>query len=319
MKVSLFQKQGSILRLKIGTIVLACFLWFYVTLNETYSNEIECRVVPVNIQEGRTLASQLPETITLNVSGRGVDLMWLNLFWKSDLTFNVDFQTISSHFDLTLENYLSWVSVPRGFENTITVNSILYPDNIVVDLDYLDSLKVLVSGINVSVSVSDGFYQVGDVMFQPDSISLTGPRRVLRELYDIPTAVKVFEDKSNDFSESVDLQLLDNKLVSYSHNSVIVSTDIQKIGEKVINNIPIAITRNPSTYAIEIKPSTLSIRITGGVDYIKDLTDKDFIPTVVFGRSWIRGGEYFAPVTLELPDEILDFEITPSNITVEIK
>ena len=75
----------------------------------------------------------------------------------------------------------------------------------------------------------------------------------------------------------------------------------------------------PSTYAIEIKPSTLSIRITGGVDYIKDLTDKDFIPTVVFGRSWIRGGEYFAPVTLELPDEILDFEITPSNITVEIK
>ena len=318
MKIFPFKKKHSILRLRIGTVVLAAFLWFYVALNETYSDEIECRIVLINLQQGKILASPLPETITLNISGKGVDLMWLNLFWKSDLQFNLDLETISSYFNLTLVNYLSWITVPRGFENAITVNNIVYPETIVVELDFLDSVRIPISDRNITFSLTEGYTQVGDILFQPDSVTVSGPRRTLREIAEISTVVLAVEDEDEKFSDEIDLEYPDNQLITYSQKSVIATVIIQKIGEITIGNVPIVIVRNSSYYQIEFRPSTISLRVTGGVEYIKELTEEDFTPTIVFDRSWVRGGEYYAPVNLEWPTEILDREITPPNVTVEV-
>ncbi len=297
-------------------MALAGLLWLYVALNETYSDEIECLIVPINIQQGKTVASLLPETITLNISGRGVDLMWLHLFWKSDLRFNLDLETITSYFNLTLANYLSWIEVPRGFDDAIVVNNIVYPENIIVELDFLDSVRVSVSDRNIAFSVTEGYIQVGDILFRPDSVTVSGPRRELREIADIPTVILTVEDE--EFSEEIDLEYPDNRLVVYSQKSVNATANIQKIGEMVLDNVPIIVIRNPSSYLIEFRPSTVSLRVTGGVEYIKELTEDDFTPTVVFDRSWVRGGEYYAQVSLELPEKILDHDITPLNVTVEV-
>ena len=80
------------------------------------------------------------------------------------------------------------------------------------------------------------------------------------------------EDEDEKFSDEIDLEYPDNQLITYSQKSVIATANIQKIGEITIGNVPIVIIRNSSDFQIEFRPSTISLRVTVGVEYIKELT-----------------------------------------------
>ena len=319
MWLPLRKKQQPRLRLKIGVLVLACFLWLYVALTGTFTDDIECRIVPVNLNPGKTLASPLRETITVNITGSGIDLLWLHLFWKSDLKFNLDLSTISRYYELPVKDYLSWITVPRGFEDVIAVNNIVYPDNITVELDDLDSLLVPVRENNLLITVEEGYVKIGKTYFQPDSVLVTGPRSIVAGMHEILTEIQSFENKSKNFSETIALEKLQSSVISYSYDEVKMTADIQKIVSREITNVPIMILQKPPRYSVEFKPSSLTIDISGGVDYIKDLSADDFMPSVTFDRSWVRGGEYFAPVAMEPPEQIIEYSISPNNITITIK
>lgn len=267
----------------------------------------------------KTLTEPLPESVVINISGKGWDLLWLHLFWKSDLKFNIDLQSISYNYDFVVREYANWVDVPRGFQDVLTVNGIVYPDVISVNLDKAVTALLPVSSQNLETTFKEGYIQVGETKFEPDSILISGPERLVGNIKQVNTAEKTFQDKDDNFSETIELEYPQNSVISFSQYVVNLSVDIQKIGEKDINNIPITIFRKPANYDIEFKPSTMSISVKGGVDYIKELKPDDFLVSVAFERNWVKGGEYFAQIDLQSPDHIISSELSTNTVTVVVR
>lgn len=319
MQLSKSKKQWSRLRPIIGAIAFACFLWLYVALNGTYIDDIECKVNLVNLRSGKTLAAPLPEFITINITCRGIDFLWLHLFSKSDLTFNLDLQTISRYFELPVKEYSDWINLPSGLGDVITFNSIVQPEIIKIEIDDLDSVLLPVSDDNLLITVKEGYTQVGKALFQPDSVLVTGPKRKISQMDKILTDPKIsFENKSKDFTKTIGLDKPHESIVSYSDIEVKVSADIQKIDERIINT-PIRVLQKPPGYSVEVKPSTLKITFLGGVDYIEDITADDFIASVIFDRSWEKGEDYVVFVDVKVPEYIIEYQISPMEFTVEVR
>lgn len=319
MQLTKSKKHWPRLRPKIGAIAFACFLWLYVALNGTYTDEIECRVNPVNLRPGKTLAAPLPEFVTINITCRGIDFLWLYLFSKSDLTFNLDLRTITRYYELSVKEYSHWINLPSGLGDVITFNGIVKPDIIKVEIDDQDFVLFPVNDDNLLITVKEGYTKVGKALFNPDSVLVTGPRSTVSQMKRILTVVESYENKSKDFSETIALETLHDSIVTYSITEVKVSADIQKIGEKVIRNIPIRVLQKPQSYNVQVKPDTLTITFKGGVDYIKYLTKDDFIASVTFDRSWVKGEDYVVFVDVKAPEYLIEYEISPMEFTVEVR
>jgi len=321
MSVRSFFKSRPRLGSKLGAFALALILWLYVGLNETVSNDVEFRLVPVNIKPGKTIVNRLPETVTINVTGKGINLLWLNLFWQSEMQLTLDLRTINYFYDFPIkeDQYLSWIKMPGTFEDEVVINSIVFPDTIKVELDDLAAKRIPVSAKNINVITKDGYMMVDDIHFEPDSVDLNGPNRFVQNMDEIMTAPMELSNKSRDFSHEVELISYENIDYTISAERVRFSVDIQKIGQITIPDIPIRVLHQPRAVSVEVKPSTLSITLSGGVDQIKNFSSQDIAASVIYDRNWRRGGAYIVNVDVNVPENILSFEISPVNFRVEVK
>ncbi|MFC1729894.1 hypothetical protein ACFL6I_06110 [candidate division KSB1 bacterium] len=316
-----FFKEQSSVKPKLSAFILALFLWLYVGLNNVIEDDIRCRIVPVNLIPGKIIANRLPDDIVINVTGKGYDLLWLHLFWKSDLRFEVDLETINQYYDFPLndEKYLSWIKLPVNFIEAVSVNDIVSPDTMKVVLDRLIVKKVPVIGKNIEIVPESGYWQIGDVVFDPEAIEISGPEMYVRSISGIATEPKSFIDKSRDISEMCRLLVENDAVYSLPVDEVKMSVDIQKIGVKEVLNVPVLVDRKPSAVTIEVRPSTINVSLRGGVDYIKNIDADDIAASIEYDRNWRRGGEYVAVISVNVPEHIIGYDISPNNINVIVR
>ncbi|MCP4723422.1 MAG: hypothetical protein GY863_00225 [bacterium] len=314
-------KKSARFKSMTGAIILAFFLWLYVALNRTVTDDISCRLIPVNVIPGKTLTVDLPEYVNVSVTGQGLDLLLLHLFWKSEITFDLDMRSIRRYyiFNVKDERYLEKINLPREFREAISINGIISPDSILIRLEDIAVRKLPVGADNITLDLRDGYTIVGGLTFEPDSIEVSGPESSVEELTGIMTVEKEYQNKKSDFSDMINVRSIPTITFNIPGNEVEVIADIQKIGEKNIAAVPINVIGNPDSRQVEILPSTLNIIINGGVDHIKDLSVDDIYAYVNYDRGWRRDGEYIARVNIELPDYIISYEVSPQDFKVIVK
>lgn len=321
MPISSLFKKNSGFKPKAGAVILALFLWLYVALSQTFTDDIDFKVAPVNIIQGKTVANKLPDKVLVSVTGKGIDLLWLHLFWKSELRIELDFGGIQRYLALNMSDnkYLDDLKLPRGFETLLKVQNIVSPDTITVVIEDLVTRKIPVNDKNIKIIPEVGYIVVGNLRFEPDSVSVSGAKSQVEEILYIFTEVKSFSGKKKDFSEVIKLENNQDILYGISVREVSFSADIQKIGEVVIPNISVQINGRPASRMVEIIPSIIDVTLTGGADFLSELKPEDITAVVEFERSWERWGRYNAEVSIIAPEGILSYKISPGNIEVEVK
>jgi len=306
---------------KLSAIILSLILWLYVTLNKTFSENMYFTIVPINILNGKVISESYPEKVNVNLSGKGIDLLWLNLFWESDLQYNLDLINVVRKKDIYIKGDNSFTNLrfPSGYETSITLNYIISPDTIKVELDDLVTKEVGISEENIIISTQNGYTRVGKLKFTPDNFSVTGPAKIVRSLKEVLTIAKKYENRKTGIRDEIFLEDLTDGRLKYNFDQVSFKVDIQKIGEKDIANIPVTITGKPANLNIDVLPSTLTVTITGGIDHINNISVSDFSAQIIYDRAWVRGGEYIEDVSLKLPADIISHTISPKSFKILIR
>ncbi len=321
MKIKANIKNRAQLKPVLGAIFLASFLWVFVALSNVYTDEIEFELIPVNIVDGKTLVLDLPEKVDVSVTGKGLDLLLLNLFWKSGLTFELDIKSINRYYNYSIkqDRYLTNLNLPRGFENLITLNRIISPDTIKVRLEDEISKNLTISSSNIELDIRDGYTSVGGMKFEPAFIEVTGAESIVSSFEKINTEHKEYNNRNKSFNETLKLDFSEMQVLRTNVSEVIMSVNIQKIGERIIENIPVTISGKPFSRSVEVLPTAINITVNGGVDFIKDLTADAFKAELIYDNTWRRDGEYIASLQLTVPHEIISYVVSPKNVKVIVK
>ena len=266
----------------IGVMTLAFLLWFMVKMNRVYDHSIEIPIKFVNLDSDKIFKVLPDQKVHVEFTGKGIDLFRISFY---QIFYQIDLSGVPLHSEFDLSGHPEYVDLPAEFD--ISVKSIVRPREITLDLD-----RKVVQKLPVRVDyelLEPAHYILVDVSPKPDSIVVTGPAEMFKNVKEIFTEKKSFSEPSKAFVEVMKIQQLENYYALYEPNQVEVNFDIQRLAEKQVLDVPVTVINKPATLQVIPLPSMAVIYIKGGEKMLADLSADDFQIVIDFGKIWRPG------------------------------
>jgi len=297
---------------KIVVLFMAILLWFYVALEKQYEYTIEIPIQPMNLEKDKAIENEIPRTAAVRFRGEGWPLLSLLLTREARVSLDLNGVAGQRLFRLGPRD----VSVPRrGTE--LEVLEVVEPDTVRVILSRLVERQVPVYP-EVSITPLDGYTMVGDILVLPQSATIEGPDRFVSTVDTIFTEKRLFKGVARPLRERLNLVPPSAPKVSVDIKQVEIYADIQKIGEKTISEIPVAVHNPPKSARLTVIPSTLTLTVEGGVEVLAPLTKKDIRAYIDYQRPLSPEENEFAAF-IELPKGVTYTAVKPRTFKVVLQ
>lgn len=259
--------------LKIGSLTVALLLWFHIaTEKDTYERTIEIPLQVVGIAEGYVISEEIPETWAVRFRGNGKRL--LTLQWR-DLSLRVDASDIRTRgvVPLRVEN----VVYPEALD--LEVLEVLQPVQLTISVDRMAEVRLPVR-TPIAFEVAPGYTLVGTVAAVPDSVTLTGPSRDLVGLEYVET--DTVRNRRVREPVSIEAPLIAPPIwnLTIEPAMVLVVHDVQELGERVFEEVPITFIGTDRPERFLAQPRTTTVTVTGGVTLLESLDPESILLTL---------------------------------------
>lgn len=247
----------------LATTLFAGLLWFSVSLSDQYQIYVHAPIVVRGLPAGKAIANPLPRAVRLTFNDYGWRLakfLWgANIDWVIDLSLLPAPQQV-----LTLRDVAEQISTRLGIQPIAMV-----PESVYIRLDDVESKRIPIQP-HIDVSWREGYGQVGDAVVQPESVTVSGAKRVVGSLQSWRTVYRRFDR----VRESIDvfLPLADtNVLLIFTPSRVKLSVPVQQLAEKMFAHIPLELVSVPSNREVLLSPPYLDIVVRGGIEQLADV------------------------------------------------
>ncbi|MGA7838247.1 MAG: hypothetical protein WB996_09785 [Ignavibacteriaceae bacterium] len=285
------------LHIIIISFLFSVILWASISLSNDYYATFQVPLKLVDFQQGLTSGSKLPEKVSIKVKGKGWKLVTAKLGSESEYVVTANGDTGKRYINLS--NYLSenqWLS------SDVEVIDIS-PDTLTFNIEKITSKKLKIEP-DVEVSFRDGYGFATPVTVQPDSVVVHGPVSELKNMNTVPTVPIKLENLSDKLDMKINLDKKNG--MSFSENSVLVTLNVQRIVDKVIEDVPVNILDVPADREVVLLPNKINIGIHGGIDILGKLTGDDF-------RAYVN----YRDVVLDTLGGIIPKLESPGNVSVQ--
>ena len=161
-----------------------------------------------------------------------------------------------------------------------------------------------------------GFGLVSPIEIQPDSVTVTGPEKLVSEINIINTETKILSNLENE--SSIVLNIVTPKYIVPSARECTVSFDIQKIVDKTFEDIVISNKNIPSRYELIVVPTKLSLILRGGISILSRLKNEDINVYVKFDQAINDTSGAIEPI-VEIPEFTSLIDVKPNRLDYIIK
>jgi YbbR domain-containing protein len=254
-------------------IAFSILLWAFVTFSGAFSITMNLPVRVINVPENLAISLVSTNEVTVNIKGQG----WLlakQTFGRSPKFYIPSPKKKGLHSVSTIKvlNANQWLSSNLQLDK-------ITPEKIDIKLEKKITKKIKVVPI-LDLEYSSGYDLVSQIIVQPDSINVTGPKSLLNKVNFIQTIKGKFTDLEK--HTTVKLKLEKIPFLSYDKNECNVSFDVQKIVDKTFENIKIGITGVPSRYDVILSPNRITVVLRGGINLLSKLDNEDITSYVKF-------------------------------------
>jgi YbbR domain-containing protein len=285
---------------KLAAIVMALLLWFHVATDKVYEHGHNFPLEMLNVPERLILAEEIPHEIDVKFRGKGKELLKLLLAEKKSVSIDAqEFKRGETDYSIKPEQ----VPIPEGLE--LRVTGILPSENLKVWLDYSMEKNLKVQP-EIEILPAEGFDRVGELYYNPQEVTISGPRMWVRDLKEISTQEIVIEDANEPISDQVDLALPEGYNLVLSSPKVNFSQNVERIVERKISGLPVELTSVPRRRQITIEPDSVDVTISGTQSLLEEIGAEQLRVTVDCANA--KKGE-----TVKLPLEVM----LPAKVTLK--
>ncbi|GAB4295310.1 MAG: hypothetical protein Kow0098_17580 [Ignavibacteriaceae bacterium] len=297
------------LHIIIISVLFSVVLWGSISLSDDYYATVELPLRLINFPEGFTTGSDIPETISIKVKGRGWKLVSMSLGSESD--FRVSVNSDTGWKTASLPNYLSdnnWLSSDMQVIDII-------PDSIAFYIEPVINRTLPVSP-ELDLKFRSGYGLATPVKIIPDSVEVYGPKSKLQKLTSVSTESITLPDLDRYTQQYVNLQ--GTRGMVYENNQVSVILDVQRIVDKQFDDIKIEVSGVPPDKEVILLPNRISIGLQGGIEILGKLKNSDFIANLQFNAIVMDTIGSVKP-SVDVPDNTRLLYIKPERLRYVIK
>jgi YbbR domain-containing protein len=261
------KKQKGNLPIIVSAALLSVVLWVSISLSEQYFITINIPLKIINLPDGYSVGSNVPETISLRIKSRG----W-NILELQQISNPIFYASASNEPGKSKINLKSSLAENGWLSSEIQVLEIS-PEAIQLNLDKTVSKFVKVKS-EALISFKDGYGLARPPVLVPDSIKIFATKTSIDGIDFVKTTVKLFDNTDEAFSTT--LQLTKIPGVEYDASSVECYFDVQKIVDHDFENIPVTVINVPPDRKVVLSPGQITIGVKGGINVLAKLNDDNF-------------------------------------------
>jgi len=292
-------------------LLCGLFLWFYVTTDNDYSQSVFLPLKLLNQPRGWILSQSLPQKVKVTFQGAGKDLISLG-FRDKRIELDIENSYQSKTFPITM-NMIA--GLPP--ELHVTPVEVVEPQSITVKWDRYDQKSVPIQSRIVLIP-RDGYTQVGRTVFKPDSVIVEGPELLVRPVHYVETEEIEFRNVIKTLKGDVKLKSPTEETVHFNLDEVKFITEFQRIGEDQFKDIPVQVTNVPAGWRITVVPSTMDLKLQGGVGVLSDLKKEDITASIDFRtRSRYHGNRI--PANIIVPEGLTFSDVKPNSFELIVE
>ncbi len=279
----------------IVAFLLALGLWFLVNMSRSYNLDIKMPLKLGNIPESKALASDLPETATVNLQGEGWKLVSLYNN-PPEIYLNIADDQINLHEQV------------REQLSTLPTVTVLKVSPVTVDVELDDKVSKTVPVVsNLEVSFRDQFGFLESPRLEPDSVEIRGSSSRLEEIDSIVTRPLTLNYVSGDIDRKVPLAKPGNR-IEMSTSSVRYVARVAEFteGESTVE----VVARNvPPGKRVTFSPSMVSIRYEVPIQEYKESSEKNPFAAYVSYKQISRDSTGYVDPQVEVTNKNLNIRI----------
>ncbi|MEE2700078.1 MAG: hypothetical protein VYD71_01785 [Bacteroidota bacterium] len=237
-------------------------------MSKQYQTTLIIPVEYTNLPESKQLINNPEKSISLRVRSPGFYLLSNNLFKSKALKIPANALSESSAKDYTQQYWVvnkNHQQLYKLLSSDIKIISV-FPDTLFLRFQQKQSKKVPVI-FNGDLDFSAQYRLKDKAKIYPDSIIIFGTEEKLVQTSFVETEHMVFDDLQKGVNEEIGLNKID--FISYSHQKVQLSFEVEKYTEKIVE-VPIKAIKLPKDCKIKFyPPRVVLITTVAFADYDK--------------------------------------------------
>lgn len=284
------------LHIIILSVIFSIILWISISLSNDYYATVNVPVKLINFPTGYSTASVIPDEVSVKLKGKGWKLLGVNISTKSDYTISVE---DTGKVSVNMYNFLAenqWLS------SDIEVIDIT-PDTLsfYVEKDFMQKVSILP---DLKLNFKAGYGLASPIQVIPDSTTLYGPKSVVNDLSFVYTERKTINNLDDPTTDQVALEKLPG--VIYKNREVQVKLNVQKIVDKVFDDINVRITDLPIDRDVILLPNKISVAVRAGIEILGKMSNDE-----------IKAHVNYREIVLDTLGSVIPKIELPPNTTLE--
>jgi len=289
-----------------GCIGIAFIVWLFMKMSQPHETQVPLDIT-YTLPDDKIFATPPPATITPKISGTGWAL------------FTRYLRAQRPKINLTLENTANQTISASRLETAIQgrlpgplTASLRSYQSINLRLDDKASKKIPVI-LQEKIRLASQYQFVVPPRPVPDSITIYGPKTVIKNIDVWKTEVFEIEGIKESETPTVSLLAHSNTEVSFDPAKVICKIDVEQFTQKILE-VPIQIINAPDTLLLTIHPSKTKITCRVGLSNYDKVDPMQFKAVADFTKVDVNNSNY-APVKLtQVPDFVNNTNTQPQNV-----
>lgn len=290
---------------------LALLLWIAVTTDKTYTMRLDVPFSISRLAEGYVLAENLPDKVTLEVSGKGRALFGLNFYQPS---INLELPDVTKSGTIQLKDYQQRFHIPRNLG--VKIVDIIRPRAISLKVDRLLTTQRKIH-LRAQIKPAPG-YVLNAVQLNKDSVRISGPAKLVRSLKSVKSDTVFKKDKKYPFTLNVGLINPKPGIVRLEPESVLARFILEQLVERTFYNIPIQLLSVPGDYEGSAVPPTVTVRVKGSASRISNLRQNQLTALFDFRTRYKSGVMLYSP-QIDAPYGVEIMDISPKQFRLQLK
>jgi len=257
-------------------VALATIFWFLNALSEEYTTTVNYPVSYSDFPSKKILSNELPSRLKLTVRAYGFDLLRYKLSFFQSLNFPVNEYTNNKMEKLGENNFLFSTNrmtsqVATQLSSAISVTHIS-PDTINFQFSSLIEKKIPVH-LNSELKFEPQFRLGGDIVLNPDSISVIGAQAIIDSVKQVET--DILKLKKLNETKKKKLSLVKIKGLDFVQKKVEVELIVERFTEAQ-KQVDLQVVNLPDSLFLRLFPHQIKISYLVGLKDYETISAEQF-------------------------------------------
>lgn len=271
-----------------ASILFAIVMWISINMTYDYTTNVSIPVILENFPINKALQKPVPKQLNVRIKGNGWNLSSLKL--TGDLKLNIDISELSDYNVLSTDKAIFEKLRLSGEVAILDVD----PDSLTIILDTKITKKVMIIP-DVVIFFRDGYGQVGEEIISPDSVEITGSKKLLKDILNWKSKRHEFREISESINTSLDLIEPPEYLFKLNQNNINYKIQVQPFAEKTLTGINIDVKLTPINRDVIIIPPKIDLIIRGNIKQLSEITNESLKVFIDYTELLSDTTGYFHP------------------------